>query len=150
MFLLCIIRLFKFLSNWTRGVGNRDNLPPWHHTALGPLTSRTFPCDRFPWAKWKPVEVSSTISFVLGTVYRFPHLEVDTSRQLVRYLLALQIPSGKHSGAWQPGMLLHGTDAYLWAGSAGGERWPVGFLQPDTTIRVQRHDIVPGFSKFSI
>lgn len=58
----------------------------------------------------KKAEVSSTASFVLGTVYRFPHLEVDTSRQLVRCLLPSQIPPGNRLGARQPGMPLHRTD----------------------------------------
>lgn len=133
MFLLYISHLLKLWSDWTRRVGNRDNLPPWCCTALGPLSSCTFPCDRFAWTKWKPVEVSSAISFVLRTVYRFPRLQVDSSRQLVWYLLPSQVPPGKYSGVQQAGMPFHGTDTYTWAeraSSAGGEEMTHGFSSP--------------------
>ena len=72
--------------------------------------------------------MSSIVSFVLGTVYRFPRLEDDTSRQLVQYLLPSQIPPEKHSGGRQPGMQLHGTDVCMHglrepAAQAGRDLW---------------------------
>lgn len=74
----------------------------FHHGAAQPWD--LFPCDRV-----KTVEVSSTLSFALGTFYRSPHLVVEDSRQLVWHLLTPQTLLKKHLGAWMP---THVTDIW--------------------------------------
>lgn len=102
MFLLCFSCLLELWSNWTLSAGGRDYLPPRCCTALGCWLTTPFPV-----AGWKPVEASSALSFVLGMVYKPPHLEAEGIRQLGWHLLPPQTLLKKHLGAWMP---IHVTD----------------------------------------
>lgn len=106
MCLLCFSCLLELWSNWTLSVGSRDYLAPGCCTAL-----EIWVTTPFPLAGWKPAEVSSTLSFVLGTVYKSPPLEAEGSRQLGWHLLPPHTFLKKHLGAWMP---IHGTDSCSW------------------------------------
>lgn len=135
MFLLCFSRNLR--------VGSRDYFAPRCCTAL-----KTWVTTPFPLAGWKPAEVSSTLSFGLGTVYKSPSLEAEGSRQLGWHLLPPQTLLKKRLGAWMP---THRTDSCshglrVMAMQLG--RTTCGFSSDRQYA--QRHDRVLGYFKFSV